>query len=47
MTDKETAVKQVRAALEFDTRINLHRYPYEIKLLQRIWRYRQPEIQGF
>ncbi len=28
-------------------RLNLHKYPYEIKLLQRIWRYRQPEIQGF
>jgi len=28
-------------------KINLHRYPYEIKLLQRIWKYRQPEIQGF
>jgi len=26
---------------------NLYKYPYEIKLLQRIWRYRQPEIQGF
>lgn len=28
-------------------KINLHQYPYEIKLLQRIWKYRQPEIQGF
>lgn len=28
-------------------RINFYRYPYEIKLLQRIWKYRQPEIQGF
>jgi len=28
-------------------KINLHRYPYEIKLLQRMWKYRQPEIQGF
>ena len=27
--------------------VNIYRYPYEIKLLQRIWRYRQPEIQGF
>jgi radical SAM superfamily enzyme YgiQ (UPF0313 family) len=24
-----------------------YRYPYEIKLLHRIWKYRQPEIQGF
>jgi radical SAM superfamily enzyme YgiQ (UPF0313 family) len=26
---------------------NLYKYPYEIKLLQRFWQYRQPEIQGF
>jgi radical SAM superfamily enzyme YgiQ (UPF0313 family) len=28
-------------------RINFYQYPYEIKLLQRVWKYRQPEIQGF
>jgi len=28
-------------------KINLYKYPYEIKLLQRAWKYRQPEIQGF
>jgi anaerobic magnesium-protoporphyrin IX monomethyl ester cyclase len=28
-------------------KINLYSYPYEIKLLQRVWKYRQPEIQGF
>jgi anaerobic magnesium-protoporphyrin IX monomethyl ester cyclase len=26
---------------------NLYAYPYEIKLLHKIWKYRQPEIQGF
>lgn len=26
---------------------SLYQYPYEIKLLHRIWKYRQPEIQGF
>jgi radical SAM superfamily enzyme YgiQ (UPF0313 family) len=26
---------------------NLYKYPYEIKLLHKLWRYRQPEIQGF
>jgi anaerobic magnesium-protoporphyrin IX monomethyl ester cyclase len=26
---------------------NLYKYPYEIKLLHRLWKYRQPEIQGF
>lgn len=28
-------------------RTNFYGYPYEIKLLHKIWRYRQPEIQGF
>jgi len=28
-------------------KINFYKYPYEIKLLQRVWKYRQPEIQGF
>jgi len=28
-------------------KINLHQHPYEIKLLQKMWKYRQPEIQGF
>jgi anaerobic magnesium-protoporphyrin IX monomethyl ester cyclase len=26
---------------------NAFRLPYELKLLQRIWNYRQPEIEGF
>jgi anaerobic magnesium-protoporphyrin IX monomethyl ester cyclase len=33
------------AGLRYKT--NLFAYPYEIKLLHKIWRYRQPEIQGF
>lgn len=36
---------QIAAGLRY--KINLYKYPYEIKLLQRIWKYRQPEIQGF
>lgn len=28
-------------------RMNLYKHPYEIKFLQRLWKYRQPEIQGF
>jgi anaerobic magnesium-protoporphyrin IX monomethyl ester cyclase len=28
-------------------RTNIYGYPYEIKLLHRLWKYRQPEIQGF
>ena len=27
-------------------KLNFYNYPYEIKLLQKIWKYRQPEIQG-
>jgi anaerobic magnesium-protoporphyrin IX monomethyl ester cyclase len=33
------------AALRYKT--SVYKYPYEIKLLHKIWRYRQPEIQGF
>ena len=28
-------------------KVNVYKYPYEIKLLHKMWRYRQPEIQGF
>lgn len=28
-------------------RSNFYQFPYEVKLLQKIWKYRQPEIQGF
>ncbi|HTQ66600.1 MAG TPA: radical SAM protein [Puia sp.] len=28
-------------------KLNFYQYPYEIKLLHRLWKYRQPEIQGF
>lgn len=37
----------IKAISTFRYKINFHKYPYEIKLLQRIWKYRQPEIQGF
>ena len=26
---------------------NIFRLPYELKILQKLWRYRQPEIEGF
>lgn len=26
---------------------NFYKFPYEIKLLQKLWKYRQPEIEGF
>jgi len=41
---KRTAIKLV-AGLRY--KINMYQYPYEIKLLQKAWKYRQPEIQGF
>ncbi len=28
-------------------KMGFYQYPYEIKLLHRLWKYRQPEIQGF
>ncbi len=28
-------------------KFGFYQYPYEIKVLHRIWKYRQPEIQGF
>jgi anaerobic magnesium-protoporphyrin IX monomethyl ester cyclase len=33
------------AALRYKTK--LYKHPYEIKILQRLWKYRQPEIEGF
>ncbi|TSJ43197.1 radical SAM protein [Mucilaginibacter corticis] len=41
---KRAAIKAV-STLRY--KINVYKYPYEIKLLQRVWKYRQPEIQGF
>lgn len=41
---KRNLVKMV-SGLRYKT--GLYKYPYEIKLLHRIWKYRQPEIQGF
>jgi radical SAM superfamily enzyme YgiQ (UPF0313 family) len=39
--------KLMRIAAGLRYKINFYQYPYEIKLLQRLWKYRQPEIQGF
>ena len=41
---KRKAVK-LMSGLRYNT--GIYKYPYEIKLLHRIWKYRQPEIQGF
>lgn len=39
--------KLVRLISGVRYKANLYKYPYEIKLLHRLWKYRQPEIQGF
>jgi len=39
--------KFIHAVASLRYKTNLYKYPYEIKLLQKMWRYRQPEIQGF
>jgi len=39
--------KIMRLAAGMRYKINFYDYPYEIKVLQRWWKYRQPEIQGF
>src|SRR5688572_18543205 len=44
-----TPVKRniMRALSTFRYRQNLFKFPYELKVMQRLWRYRQPEIEGF
>ena len=39
--------KAMRLLSGFRYRKNIFRFPYEIKILQRLWKYRQPEIEGF
>lgn len=39
--------KVIRSLSGFRYRNDLYRFPYELKALQKIWNYRQPEIQGF
>ncbi len=45
LNDKKRKLMKLIAGLRY--KINFYQYPYEIKLLQRMWKYRQPEIQGF
>jgi radical SAM superfamily enzyme YgiQ (UPF0313 family) len=44
-----TPVKRniMRVLSTFRYRQNLFKFPYELKVIQRLWRYRQPEIEGF
>src|SRR5258708_12501510 len=39
--------KMIRLVAGLRYRTNIYKYPYEIKLLHRLWKYRQPEIQRF
>jgi len=39
--------KLIRTVARIRYKTNFYRFPYEIKLLHRLWKYRQPEIQGF
>ncbi len=37
----------LRLLSSYRYKFRLYKYPYEIKLLHKIWKYRQPEIEGF
>jgi anaerobic magnesium-protoporphyrin IX monomethyl ester cyclase len=37
----------IKAVSGIRYKTNFYKFPYEIKLLHRLWKYRQPEIQGF
>lgn len=39
--------KLIRMLSGFRYKNSLYKFPYELKTLQKIWQYRQPEIQGF
>ena len=41
---KKTILKSV-SSIRYKT--GLYKYPYEIKAMHKIWKYRQPEIEGF
>jgi anaerobic magnesium-protoporphyrin IX monomethyl ester cyclase len=45
LSSLKRTILQLVAGLRY--KFNFYRCPYELKLLQRMWRYRQPEIQGF
>ena len=45
LNNAKRSLMRLMAGLRY--KINFYRFPYEIKLLQKVWKYRQPEIQGF
>ena len=51
-TASDFRIKGVKKALlktvsSYRYNLNLYDYPYEIKALHKIWKYRQPEVEGF
>ena len=45
LNDMKRRLVKLVSGIRYKT--NLYQYPYEIKLLHKLWSYRQPEIQGF
>jgi anaerobic magnesium-protoporphyrin IX monomethyl ester cyclase len=45
LNDTKRRLIKIVAGIRY--KMNFYRFPYEIKLLHRLWKYRQPEIQGF
>jgi hypothetical protein len=43
----EAKRKMIQLVSGLRYRMGIYHHPYEIKLLHRLWKYRQPEIQGF
>ena len=39
--------KLLRSISKIRYKTGFYKYPYEIKLMHKIWKYRQPETQGF
>jgi len=42
-----TRIRMLKSLSSLRYRNRLYKAPYEIKLLQKLWRYRQPETEGF
>jgi anaerobic magnesium-protoporphyrin IX monomethyl ester cyclase len=45
LSDVKRKLMRILAGIRY--KLRFYHFPYEIKLLQRLWKYRQPEIQGF
>jgi len=45
LNDLKRRLMRIAAGVRY--KMNFYQYPYEIKALQRLWKYRQPEVQGF